>query len=739
MDGQTDDMELLATVIQWKNLKFICCVVYLPPNYKEEQYLQVLNCLENIICIYSDLNVLILGDFNLNSCSAIVKTQFRSFLEFGNLYQHNNIANEHGGILDLVLSGLGPQSVSVTGEVEALVPPDAYHPPLEATIALRRGKYEHLPSPPQPESVRVNPAWNFRRVDFGALYSAIENIDWSDVLSIQCVDSAAEMFYAKLNECFSYYVPLKKQLSANKRYAYPSWYTPEIIRNIRDKYFHFKKYKQAGLDFNQEMYRYYRGRVKFLIDRAYRHYLRKLEQDITDDPARFWDYVKSKRKDRKQFSEFTYKGEKVSGQSAANAFADYFSSVFQCEQPQLDVEEAMQGVNGAEFQAALVSVDNMDSADLRRAAKRLKSRSSAGLDDIPPYIAKDCISALEDPLLHIYNLALKCAVYPARWKKSRVTPVPKSGLGTEVETYRPIAVLSVFGKLFEMMIDYRITHQFSTQLADGQHGFRRGRSTSTNLTVFVDYASVEMDAGRQIDAAYFDFRKAFDLVDNDILLQKCACVGFSPGLLRFFASYLKDRCQVVRISGCESKPFHTRSGVSQGSTLGPKLFILMINDLPKVVSTAKCLLFADDLKLFLGVSEISDCEVLQRDIDAVAEWSELNKLHFNISKCKTITFSRIRKPISALYTLHGVPLERVTEIRDLGLTFDRELSLRQHVTTVCRESSKTLGFIMRMSYQFPSANIALMLYNAYVRSKLEYGAVVWDPHEVKYTMNVEKI
>ncbi|KAI8435234.1 hypothetical protein MSG28_003589 [Choristoneura fumiferana] len=152
-----------------------------------------------------------------------------------------------------------------------------------------------------------------------------------------------------------------------------------------------------------------------------------------------------------------------------------------------------------------------------------------------------------------------------------------------------------------------------------------------------------VDSGVQVDAAYFDYKKAFDLVDNDILLRKLAAVGFTPHLLEFFASYMKDRRQYVEYAGYTSQPYFTWSGVSQGSNLGPLQFILMVNDLPSMVVDSKCLMFADDLKLSLAINNSDDCEKLQKDINRVVAWSDSNRLQFNVTKshleCNTIIWA----------------------------------------------------------------------------------------------------
>lgn len=81
----------------------------------------------------------------------------------------------------------------------------------------------------------------------------------------------------------------------------------------------------------------------------------------------------------------------------------------------------------------------------------------------------------------------------------------------------------------------------------------------------------------------------------------------------------------MQYNGRLSRPYYTFSGISQGSNLGPLGFLLFIIDLPDIVSEAHCLLFAGDLKLFLAADNYSDCELLQRDIVNVLEWSARKK------------------------------------------------------------------------------------------------------------------
>ncbi|PZC86877.1 hypothetical protein B5X24_HaOG201736 [Helicoverpa armigera] len=248
-----------------------------------------------------------------------------------------------------------------------------------------------------------------------------------------------------------------------------------------------------------------------------------------------------------------------------------------------------------------------------------------------------------------------------------------------------------------------------------------------------------VDAGQQVDVAYFDFRKAFDTVDNDILLSRLADVGCTTHTLSFLASYLGDRCQYVDCGGQLSEPYFTRSGVSQGSNLGPLLFIITVNDLPNVVTESTPLLFADDLKLVYKVKQGTDHDTLQRDIDRVVEWSVQNKLYFNVNKCVVCTFSRARSPSHHQYHMGGSPLQRVSEGRDLGVRFTADVHFRNHVTQVCKKAYRNLGMLLRTANTFTNFRALKALYEALVKSHLECNAVVWGPHETKYQLMPERI
>ena len=166
----------------------------------------------------------------------------------------------------------------------------------------------------------------------------------------------------------------------------------------------------------------------------------------------------------------------------------------------------------------------------------------------------------------------------------------------------------------------------------------------------------------------------------------------------------------------------------------------MINDLVQVIKHAKCLLFADDLKLYTRVGDESDCKNLQEDVEEIERWACENVLEFNPDKCQVMTFGRSRKPIHYAYKIAGGQiLKRTTLVKDLGVIFDSHLTFNSHITSLAADTYRRLGFILRNSRNFYDPKVLKILFNSLVRSKIEFGACVWAPHEANYRLLLERI
>ena len=180
-----------------------------------------------------------------------------------------------------------------------------------------------------------------------------------------------------------------------------------------------------------------------------------------------------------------------------------------------------------------------------------------------------------------------------------------------------------------------------------------------------------------------------------------------------------------------------RSGVPQGSVLGPCLFLAYINDLPgKVNSNTR--LFADDTAMDRNINSENDVEILQTDLEALGVWEGQWDMEFHPGKCEVLTASRKKEPTATgEYYLHGHKLGKVTSAKYLGVTIQGDGRWNKHIEDTVNKGNRSLGFIRR-NLRIGSKTIKELAYKALVRPGLEYAASIWDPHEQKYIFKISK-
>ena len=324
-------------------------------------------------------------------------------------------------------------------------------------------------------------------------------------------------------------------------------------------------------------------------------------------------------------------------------------------------------------------------------------------------------------------------------KYANITPVYKAGDRSLASNYRPISILNLFSKLFESLVQNSLLNHTKHVIYDCQHGFQAGRSTATNLICYVDHLSKEINAGNQVDSIYLDFSKAFDSVSHHLLLHKLTYYGIAGTMHNWFESYLSGRCQRVVINGHSSPWGHVRSGVPQGSILGPSLFVMYINDLVKQIRHSRMSLYADDSKLFHTIKSKGSCRQLQCDLNNVVKWCNVWKLKLNLDKCLVISFTNKRSLTLHEYRIDNVGIKRVHCVKDLGVLLTSNLNFNLHVNNVVCKSYKMLGFLKRTCKSFSNVIALKLLYFSLVRSQLDYCSQVWAPHQSYLARKLERV
>ena len=266
--------------------------------------------------------------------------------------------------------------------------------------------------------------------------------------------------------------------------------------------------------------------------------------------------------------------------------------------------------------------------------KKLSDNKATGHDGIPTKALKIACTVINDPLLFNFNLSINTGIVPDSWKLAKVTSLFKSGSHLDSNNYRPIAVLPILSKILERHIHiylleylnkYELIHSF-------QSGFRQKHSCEFALIHMVDKWLEAISYGQLTGALFIDFRKAFDLVDHEILIRKLKLYNLHDAALKWFNSYLFDRQQFVSVGRAYSSKLSISHGVPQGSILGPILFILFINDLPLCCNSSVNIdLYADDTTISASNKFVHEIKSnLQSACNEISSWCSQNNIRLTV-------------------------------------------------------------------------------------------------------------
>ena len=267
----------------------------------------------------------------------------------------------------------------------------------------------------------------------------------------------------------------------------------------------------------------------------------------------------------------------------------------------------------------------------------MPNNKAPGHDKVPVKVIKNCLPEILDTVTMLINLSFESNTFPREWKKAVVIPHFKEGDHEEADNNRPISLLPVLSKIAERLAliqftEYLVENQRST---NHQSGNRKLHSTETISLLITDRIFRAMDEKKVTAMVLIDLNKAFDSICHEKLLQKLQSVGASSSSVDWFQSYLCDRYQVTRIGQSASTPLLVKHGIPQAYILGPLLFTVYMNDLPKAVSDCNIESYVDDTKTFLSFS-LSEADLgllrLSQDLRNIAEWCCSNKLLINPTK-----------------------------------------------------------------------------------------------------------
>ncbi|GFW97269.1 RNA-directed DNA polymerase from mobile element jockey [Trichonephila clavipes] len=331
----------------------------------------------------------------------------------------------------------------------------------------------------------------------------------------------------------------------------------------------------------------------------------------------------------------------------------------------------------------------------------------------------------------LFNLLMENCHFPKNWKTAMVVPILKSNSdNTQPQNYRPISLLSSLSKAYEFVLLNRLNQHCIARniIIPEQQGFVTQCSTVAQLLRVTELIHHGFQNNHATGMLFVDIAKAFDKIWYDGLLSKMMRLGFSDQLIKIIHSYLNSREFRVRVENSLSTPRPILSGVPQGSLLGPKIFNLYINDIPKAVEVHLAM-YADVTAIF--TQNIYNCNIIERLQNYVIRletWLNDWKIKVNASKSACLLFTR-QRCIGNLphVNIFNQPVPWVTEYKYLGLILDTKLNFAKHIRST---HQKAAGMRCTLNHLIsPKSKLALrqkiLLYKAIFRPIMLYASPIW--------------
>ena len=582
----------------------------------------------------------------------------------------------------------------------------------------------------------------------------LENLSFADVYKKNDAQSSFDTFQSIYNECMNTHFPIKT-IRFNKNYHMgEKWMTRGILNSRKNKYLLLKEMSKNPTHLNKEKYKNYKNTYNKVLKTRKKLYYSQLLIEHQGDLKRCWNIIKEASGLSSNKNDLTDKliidGNNIFGEGRlCTEFNNHFSSISESIKESIPPTDKPPDsyLNESEFQFQLPKITT---ANILEIVNELENKKSSDYDGNSSFILKKIILSILDPLCFIFNKSLETGIVPSQFKIAKITPVFKAGgTQTNLNDYRPIALLLIFDKILEKFVANHLKYYlFTNNLIDPlQFGFQNYHSTIHPMIHLLNTVGEAINDNKYTVGIFCDIRKAFDVVPKRTLLMKLQKFGINGLTLKWFESYLSERKQFVKIGMSNSEMNEMTSGVAQGSILGPILFLIFINDLPKS-TLLKLLLFCDDTTILASGKNLNELiEFVNFELSKICQWFRSNQLSLHPGKTKFTIFSPSPSLIPwndiNLYIDNNEPntltpdpnlikkIDYVNHetstpaIKFLGMHLDPALNFKFHINEVSKKLSKSL-FCLRRCKNLLTEKALKSLYYSTFHSHLIYGIQIYS-------------
>lgn len=589
-------------------------------------------------------------------------------------------------------------------------------------------------------------------IDYNKAVKLLSCIQWDGLFETNNTNTAINIFNNNILETINNCIVSKSQ-SNRKNFKIKPWITNGLVTSIKNRDKLNMKIKRDTSNHKLiNYYKAYRNKLTILIRKAKeQYYINKIEI-CKGNGREIWKVINelSGRKIKSTGLPINEIIQDVYPTSTPKDYLNIVNSYFATTGNRLvdnnfpNITNNIQSnfgtnTNNKSSLSSIFKLKTIGSYEVKNILNNLNNNSAPGVDGYTALFFKQIGDNVILPIVHIINCSITNSTVPDELKVARIVPIHKKGDKTDFTNYRPISIVGILAKILEKIIKNQLLEYLEREkiIFTGQYGFRKKLGTEDALIDINNYLHSKRDTKKKILISFLDLEKAFDSISRQLLLNKLKELGFDDNALKWFTSYLSNRQQLTTIGPHHSDHCYVKDyGVTQGTSLGPILFLIYINSIPASLLKGKLFMFADDIAL---VNFEDNWEKLKHtveiDLRHIYDWMEKNLLSLNINKsvCMPIVTIRSQLPVGYKFIIHKCgtgmtncsckPIKMVLSFKYLGVTMDYNLKWSEHINNI-KNKMRSLT-VLFYKIRFLDKSIIRQIYMALCNSILLYGITCW--------------
>ena len=588
-----------------------------------------------------------------------------------------------------------------------------------------------------PRKIKIRNFKKYNKENFNSeVKNQIETSPYQNLLENGDVNNAAKTLVEAIAKSAERHAPFIEVTLKNEEKPAP-WYTPELECLIQQKnellsdtFLYGKKKFKSRIDMLQ-------NKIKSKKRILRKKYIRKAIEEAGNDSKKLWKLLNSLTH---RTSTIKITEPSNMDQTKANLFNSYFAEIGTKYQKQVNPDPECPNYEVPEFSFMHESI-----ASITKIIENLKTDTAVGIDGIGVNLIKDLKTTIAPYLADLVNTAYEHNIFPQNLKTAIITPIFKEGDKENISNYRPISVLTAISKILERSAANQLAKHFTENLIINpcQHAYQISHSTTTCLAEILNTIYSLLDQKQYVALAKLDLSKAFDTINHQLLIKKLSKMGLNENSIKWITSYLQNRSHITKFQKYVSNEEYVKTGVPQGSILGPLLFLIFINDLPKAFKDI-CHIFgyADDTQLVISAPTLPELkQKIEQAITSAQTWYDQNNMKINPTKTEIVVFKSKKSPNPKLRI--KVPqskkqLKPKPHIKVLGMYIDESLTFKKHINILKRKTMNTTRNLHRINHLIPMQQ-RLILYNALVVPHFNYLDVLYNGCNAKSKTSLQLV